>query len=473
MSKYIKSYDGIAISGTDTTEIKFNNYSINICRLAICLGALMIFIYNCFTRLSNDNNVITAAAVMVLSTYDIIICRKNWYLFTIFGWMACCNYSICMYMYFNPLSFDSTLFNSLYNDNAASIGINILFLFIIAITAMLPKMEQKIDSKNLFVQKENNNILIVLGISIILLFILIFGFTRLEIGEGRGSHTSIYEYSSILFIIGYYYTGNKKFMNILLTLILFLFVLQDLIFGGRSTSISLLLLYFLIFFSYKISIIQATPYILLGIFIFTLVGSIRGNWNNTNFSALELIYNSLLKNKFVLSTAYSAYHTSLTFIKVTDLISVTDRIELFGKFILSLFLGGTKVKGASLPVYTRGFYMHYYGGLLPFYFNFYLGWIGVIVSALIVKFYINIINKLNIDSNYLIKAVCIYVCITVPRWYLYSPFPLLRGTVLLVLLCIVTNFFHKICKKHISKSDLQMNSTIKQGGRHDKTRYIK
>lgn len=67
------------------------------------------------------------------------------------------------------------------------------------------------------------------------------------------------------------------------------------------------------------------------------------------------------------------------------------------------------------------------GGVLPYYFFFYLGWIGVIAIGMYVSYLISLCNKIESKNcSGLVKCISIYTMITAPRWFLYSSTPLTR-----------------------------------------------
>lgn len=388
---------------------------------------------------------ITAIMILLLSIFDALISIGNWSLTVIFSCIAYFNYSILVANYL--WSGNDMLLSSLANDPVSKIGINILLLFMVVVTLFLPKkINKNKNEKNYFINNENKNNLLTLGIAVVLVLILIYGFTRPDLAGVRGTPSPLYEYSLIFFIIGFYFSGNKKLNISILSLILILFVLQEFLYGGRVTGLQLVICWFIMLYSYKTNIRQILP-ILIVVFIFlSLIGAYRAELN-LSVRAIQDVLVSLVKGKLSLDTAYSAYYTSLTFIKVEGFSSVATRLDLFGKFILAMFLGGNKVADSSLAEYTKQYYEHYYGGVLPLYFHFYLGWFGVILSAIIVSLYCRLINKIDSESKGLIKCVGLFLVCHVFRWYLYSPSGLFRGVGLTVIAYCIAIVIDNIMKK--------------------------
>ncbi|MFU0799096.1 MAG: hypothetical protein ACFWUE_00305 [Xylanivirga thermophila] len=416
-------------------------------KIVLCFLSGLIFSWNCMISFEMNNIQIKATAIMilVLSIYNVLICIGNWYLTIIFSCIAYCNYSIIMVNYLSRIY--NTLFTSLADELVAKIGINILLLFILVLTVLLPnKINKKSFHKNPIIYKKNRNNFIVLGICLILILILIFGFGRSDVRGERGSPTQIYEYSIIFFILGFYFCGNTKFNISMLTIILALYALQNFIYGGRVTGLQLIVCWFIMVRSYKTNIYKALPWILILFVFMSLIGIFRANFN-LSIDCLKNTVKELMQKKFSLDTAYSAYHTSLTFIKAEFISSNAVRLKMFKKFLLSMILGGSRVENSSLAEFTRKYFVHYNGGILPFFSHYYLGWFGVVFSAVIVSLYCRLINKLDFNTNGLKKCISVFLVCHVFRWYLYSPSGLIRGVGLVIITYYVAYFFDLITKQ--------------------------
>ena len=381
--------------------------------------------------------------ILGLSLFNVIRYRKNWSLLIIFGFIAYSNYSICVSNHLFPIS---NFFTQWRNETIALIGLKILFLFTVTITTFFPSRYKL--KNNIFLENNQNNSIIVLCSCVLLLLIFFFGFTRPDISGERGSASSIYEYAIIIFIVAFYYS-IKRIEKISLTIILLFFVVQNLIYGGRSTAIQLIICWFLIFVSHRISVNKALPYLILLAVIFTGIGNMRANWSLDLENIIDTI-SDMANSKLCMDTAYSAYYTSLSFVKVAQKTIWHQRIHLFICWIISIFFGGV-VPNSNLSVYTHDFYIHYYGGVLPFFGLFYFGYAGVVFIALYISTVVkNILVVKRNKNNGLNKCISIYIVSTVPRWYLYSPSPLFRGVLLLCIVYVICDIFHKGIKCNYS-----------------------
>lgn len=281
---------------------------------------------------------------------------------------------------------------------------------------------------------------------IALVALLIFGFGRPDEAGERGAPSTFYEYSTIIFIVGFYFFKWDKCYKRIAIALLMLFALQNLIFGGRITALQLILL--LLFFIYdgkKMSITRLMPLGILAFAIFTLVGSMRAETTLSISNLIKSVTDSFSLG-LTLDTSYSAYYTSLTFLKVEDCVEYSQRLSMLFAFLLSMIFGGSAVPNSNLAAFTKNYYMHYMGGVLPFFGHFYLGFIGVIAFGLLISWYMNLIKKAHNKSGFF-KCATIYITITTPRWYLYSPSQLIRGVFLLSIVYYVTLVITKFCKE--------------------------
>lgn len=428
---------------------KLTSRKIFILRIVLCTISLLLFIYNYINsfNMSNGEIIFTAIMILILSVFDVLIFVKNWLLCIIFSCIAYFNYSILMANYILKINY--TIFTSMSEEYVSKIGINILLLFMLVINISLPsKVKNNKFKKNYLINKQNQNTVLVIGISLVLILILIYGFSRPDIVGERGTPSQIYEYSLIFFIVGFYFSGNKKFNIIILSIILVVFSLQNFFYGGRVTGLQLIICWFVMVYSYKVNLSKMIPLILVFFIVMSSIGLFRADFA-LSISSIEKVIQKIVNDRLTLDTAYSAYYTSLTFIKVEEFNNFSMRIDMFNKFILSMFVGGRMIPNSSLAEYTRQFYFHYYGGVLPFFFHYYLGWIGVLISGGITGLYCRFINRIENDTKGVGKCVSVFLVCHVFRWYLYSPSGLIRGVGLTIVVYYIAYIFDLIIKRKI------------------------
>lgn len=390
-----------------------------------------------------------AAAVMILSMYLVWYVRKNSELVFVFLVILYSNYSICYSSYLNIIK--GTMYVGFVNDYVSTIGINILFVFLFFLLLFMPNEINNSPERKNTIYNYNYNKFILFGIYILLAYIFAFGFKRPEkLGE-RGTPYPIYEYSIILFILGFYFSGNIKFHIRLLSLFIIVFSFQNFFYGGRIMGIQFILVYITYFYMYKINMFNKIPLLIMLIVLFTILGNIRAN-HNIDKDVLMEIFNKMKRIRFTMDTAYSSYYTSLTFLKCENIFNYRERILLFVEYIKSIFLGNSIVKYGMLQNISKKYYLHYNGGLFPYFFHFYLGWIGVALSGLIISLYIRIVNSIHEKNNDYIKLLAIYFIVSAFRWYLYYPTPIIRGSGFLIVLFFICNKFHIACTKQTIKT---------------------
>jgi len=406
----------------------------------------IILVGNLLSPFSPGSLSLTAAAayVILFPLYMALLARNNWLLFMLSIFVAYFNFSICAANYLN---FGITSYFAEFKDDAvSSIGLNILLLFLIVMSLFFPAQPENTKSDaNFYVIGENENAPVIIGIVAVLLIFFFLGYKSAATEGARGTPSTFFEYSVILFIIGYYYCGRNKYLSLFMTLLLFLFVYRNISGGGRVTAVQLLLVFFIMNFSYRAKIVKVLPFAVLIWLIAQTVGQERGNFT---FS-LQIFdgVGSLLSGHVALDTAYSAYFTSLTFVIVGAITSLAVRLNMFLEFFVSIFLGGSLTPGASVSVYTNQYITNYYGGLLPFYFYFYFGWVGVVITGVIAGLYTKMVSRTNSSSTGFVKCMSVYVVATIFRWYLYSPSNLFRGVLLMALVYWLAELFSKqICK---------------------------
>lgn len=389
--------------------------------------------------------------VLFLNIYLLIVTFSDAGAFIVSVFLFIFNYSILSANYI--FNIDSMFLTDSYTKYALT-GFKILLVFMTVIVLFIDdksffngSMILRTRATAIFDKKESGSSLIAFGYLLALALVFIFAYTRpAEKGE-RGEPSALYEYSIVIFIIGYYFFGKIKAYKFCSTILLLLFAFQNMVFGGRVTALQLAVVLFLFLFDGKFVPWRIIiPFGVVGIVIFVMIGSQRGGFS-LSLSGMAEAIGSIFKEGASLDTAYSAYYTSLSFIKTEELLGFGERFLMFLKFCLSMIVGGSKVPDSNLSEYTRQYFVHYYGGVLPFYGHFYLGFAGVIAFGVIVALYMNLILKNKKRKNGVGACVSAYVIATVPRWYLYSPSPLIRGVALLAAVYFLTYFADSILKR--------------------------
>ena len=372
--------------------------------------------------------------LLTINILTIIKVRRNWYLLISTGVISYCNYSI---VYANHLNKLQTYFTTFSSEPVAVTGVNILLLFAYLLLLLMPRVKNHPKYPQALVVNNRYNLPMVLALSCVLVFILYFGFTRPAVAGMRGSPSTYYEYSLIILVIAVFYAGKNKGAHLLINIIMAAYALQNFVYGGRVTGVQIIICWVLCYGIDKLSLLKAAPIALIGFMLLSMIGSMRANFV-LNFDNMRDAILNILNSGGTLDTAYSAYFTSLTFVEVRDIIAFSQRIEMLGAWALSMFLGGS-VPNSNLAVFTRNYYVHYYGGVLPFFGYFYLGIPGIVAFALYIKRLCGRFVSVSAKSKGLLRCIAIYVTSTSLRWYLYSPSQIVRGVMILTVCYILAD----------------------------------
>ena len=425
------------------------NKGINTNKIASTCLCLLIFLPTYILSFYFDMEVYMAVCVLLMSAFMIYRSRNNWLMLIIFGFIFYCNYSSILFHYFGIGLTTGNSYSNYYKTNTSYYGIQTLYLFTFLLCIFLLWIRD-LGKGNDFVFKPNfdsndKNWLIGIATSFIMLLVLFFGFKTSS--SGRIDATAIGEYSIIFLIIGFWFCKNNRVIRVVLLFESLVFCAIGLFGGSRIAEVQVLILLFLVFFVYKVKRKRhlILPLLLALIFL-KAIGTVRGD--SISLISIEKSLEYLLKSGFSFDTAFSAYHTSLVICDVSELLTFSERIELLWRFVLSIFLGGS-VENSSLSVYIKQYHWSGGGGFLPFYFDFYLGHFGTILISMLVGIYISLLARLQ--KNNFLSCLSIYLCATVPRWYLYSPTALFRGLLLFSLVFFLFSL--------LSTKKMQLNTT--------------
>jgi len=286
--------------------------------------------------------------------------------------------------------------------------------------------------------KKRHSDILVYSTLILLVYIFLTGFERPETLGERADPSPLYEYSVVFFILAFFYS-RAKFQRVIIALFLIIFAAQNLIFGGRITAMQLLLCLFLMNYTPKWRLGIILPVALVLMALFNLIGSFRAALFTGGVDNMSL--SSMTGNFFALDTSYYAFHTSITFIKTADMTAIGTRLYMFGQFLKSIIFGGSATPDSILAEYTIDYYDHCYGGVLPYFGYFYLGYFGVVLfTVYLVWLYNKIISYRNNKYKDYIFCIGVFFTCTVPRWFLYSPSPVTRGLLIMTIVYCVYSF---------------------------------
>lgn len=414
----------------------------------VLIGFLLISLHSILFLANEQGSLDILVALLVVVTDAIMVykCRNNWFTLVISGVIAYYNYSICIAEYI--FVFRNTYYTHYAGTKYATTGLFVLASFNLLLFIVMLRVSEYSEKHRMscsVLEDNRNNKAIVYILIVVLILIWIFGYKRpSNVGE-RGTPSTYFEYSIILIILGFYYSGNDNLRIKAFTLISFAYVLLNFLYGGRATGAQVLLCLVLCVWANRISNKVLFVGGLALFFVMTMIGVMRASWT-LNSESIKSVYTGIMDNKFTSNTAYSSYHTSLTFINYLELIDWRERMRLFGLFMLSLLVGGA-VPRSNLPLITQQYFVHSYGGVFPFYMYFYLGYSGLLVIALYLFFVLKVTVKSSNRHNGLGRCVGVYIASTSLRWYVYSPSQITRGAMIMVICFYVLKFVDSIFER--------------------------
>lgn len=246
----------------------------------------------------------------------------------------------------------------------------------------------------------------------------------------------VFEYCNILFLFLCFTSNNKKnkkyiiiglLVVYIMSLSLSVFVKKEA--TGRIDFIQSFFVVFLYFYIDKLKFMHLASIAIMIVIIMCVMVSMRGGV--VSGLSLTRLVKEAYETIFLNDTAHFAYASSTTIVAYKEYNAPTNmNIINFWQFVLAQFIGtGTSLTNQSvLSLITREYYVHYYGTCFPFYFYFWLGYLGVFLGGVCVAL---IINKLYKKKSPLTSLMFIMIFSTIFRWYLYSPNAFFRGCIIL------------------------------------------
>lgn len=402
-------------------------------------AATFLFVDTIFSSFTRNLQVLQSVMLLACNLYCLYKVRKNYCLLLIFMLLLYFNYSMVTVNFFTHYTASDFVPN---NADVRYVvkSLNILWAFNYLLIFAIPKRIIPSWGINLCDIRLKYSAATKTILFLFLLYILMFQFVKPDISGERGSGTPLYEYSVIVAIVAALSADTKKWRFLFVT-VFCLFSLQELAYGGRVTALQYLLLIYIVFFAGHYDLHKIMPVAFIGFIIFTFVGMMRGEVLSSDFQ-ISYIIDKLKGEMFSLDTAYSAYYTSMMFIRLSDVLPTDERLQLFYDFILSVFRGESANRSAVLPVFVYKYYWHCFGGVLPHYFYFYLGGAGLLIPIIVLRKYFDYVNGIYSFKSKLLVVVGLYITVTLPRWYLYSPINLFRGVGFVVILYFMLYLFN-------------------------------
>lgn len=347
------------------------------------------------------------------------------------------NYSICAGEYILQ---NSELGDDLYSTSYGNLYIDGVFLLFIFEFIRLIFFRHKI--KNIEIKTQSSPILFYLIYSF-LIYIAIFEVNREYSLAYEVKITPLYEYSTLLFILLLYYCGKSNFRNIIAHLLAVIFIIQDMYYGGRVTSLQLILLFLIMKHKHLMKFEYIIIFFPIATLLFTVIGVYRSNYT-FDISLISTTIEEIKSTGFVQDTAICAYLASITHINAHIHTDCFTEFTSFIAFISTIFFGskasflfGFDPELPDVTTISQHFHWNVGGGLIFTWYYFWFGLSGVIIFTTLM-FYT--IKKIFYSHKDIFILIAIAITLTLPRWYLYSPLAFLRGP--FFILPILYTFFN-------------------------------
>jgi hypothetical protein len=433
MDTYLKA------KNSDLFPRKNSDYMYFLGWVIICINILTIVFYNDFAR----NQILIGALILITSLILMIRVRKTKALFFLISIITYINASVavidCFYggEMFNAyqMPFRTSEYNQIYAKN---ILLNITILSLMMTPSIIKKAIESNTAIN-SIKRKNNAWISYAGLAFIV-YALISGYER---GEGTGyasSAKTIYEYAILVFLFVWYYSKNNFVVNMLLMLFAFIYIIQGLYYGDRSSALVFIVLIAMIYVK-KIPVMRMLSMAFGGIVVANFIADYR---NLTSWSLGQITENLINRGSLLLfsDTASQSYYSGITIIASRLLVPEHQLYYLY-KFILAIFVGGSSkiANDSNITLVVQNFFHNGGGGMYPSYFYFWGGYIGAIFGAIILGIIIrNVFTKKT--SFYMLMQL--YLTVMAFRWYLYTPITLFRTSILIF--CMVYLICHIVSK---------------------------
>lgn len=368
--------------------------------------------------------------------------RKNLCFFLLSIFIAYSNYSICMGIYIKKFA-PNFLFGQITNPKYYFIGLISLIIF----NSIILMINFPVGGKFYTLEKSSYNKLVsIILLCFIALIILLYYLDVKNIYSSSLINT-VFEYCIILFLLLFHYSGNNKILFILYTIEVIFFSALVFLQFDRCTALITIFAYLIYHYRKEKNYIKYLPIIFMIIFLLISIGEIRLIENITDYQTIfKNILDKINSEYLTFDTAIWAYFTSIESIWLADLFPLSVRIGHFFELIIYLFFGNI-FNSRHLNMLLGELGLFQAGGYVSAtYLFYYLGIIGVFIIPSLIVLCFNHVKKLlgkAKKSNFMF-LLTIYICSTVPRWYLYGIFTITRGLIIFTIVFFIIEFISKI-----------------------------
>lgn len=322
----------------------------------------------------------------------------------------------------------------------------------------------EIDIRSFFVSDKVIYFLL-FGISIPILLFSLSGETIFQSGSYNNGDfvekSTLHEYFILLFLFMTLFSPRGKVYYYTQSLLLFVYIIKTLLYGGRIEVIQISLLFFYIHYVFKNKV--KTKYIIiiitLGLYLSGAISYIRSNpqeFLQGDISRAFIpsgIFGTSKDVKFISSNEGDVIQSSA---RIVGLIETNDlnnlrRVTSFMSYLVSPIIPGSLLpQYANLATYKQDLYQSGGGGLISTYFYAWFGYCGPIIIAIIISIIIRMFYRFK-SKNVIVYGICLLF--TFPRWFAYNPIFLVKFCFYaIILLCSI--LLYQASVKKIFKAEL-------------------
>lgn len=357
-----------------------------------------------------------------------------------------------IFVLFYLLNFSISFWTSFQNDNEIGPVMISLLLFLYVLGNVISSNKLSENFYSYKITKPNKTIFWI--ISTILVFILFFGIKGDNVLVSGGYNnfeniqkSTLHEYFILVFLFLILYAPNHGLYKNVIRLFLFFYVVKTLLYGGRIEVVQIFLLFFYLFYLFKnkIKARYILLFLFLGIYFNGIVSNIRSNPEiilSQNYSSVfnpKEVFALDLKNPYISSTEGDVVHSSARIVGLinTNELTISDRLVSFISYLVSPLIPPSYLSDLSnLSTYKQDLVQSGGGGLISTYFFCWLGYLGPILSALLIGIFINRFFELRSAGIY-IYGLCLLTMF--PRWFSYNPIFLIKFSLYAVVLFYIIN----------------------------------
>ncbi|KYP20850.1 hypothetical protein [Streptococcus parauberis] len=287
--------------------------------------------------------------------------------------------------------------------------------------------------------KNRENIFVfIIGITF-LIIALLKGYSTHTGGSYESNATPIYEYAVLVFLLTWFYSGQKFWRHVVLLIYSVFYISQAFLQGDRSSAFPMVVMILLLYFK-RLELWKIIVSTFMGVILSNILSVYRESYSIENF-----LKNYILKyGAFNLAsdTVSMSYYTGISMQAVKEMLGNTS--HYFKDFLIGIFAGGS-FRNADVIQFSKLYAINKGGGLVVGNFAFWFDLFGVLVLSLFVSYVINKVGSSKYDFQ---KVWKIYITVTVFRWYLYTSFVFFRSVCFIFpVLYFLFDFIDSISKR--------------------------